>query len=177
MANGSLTSVAGLAIGLVSAWLPTPAAAQCQLCTPTATAAAAGKPTQPITIQIETRIDFSKIGLVTMNQGGTATLDPVTGLRVLSGSLLDLGGVPIIGTVVVTGEPRGNISVTFPTSVQLFNSTGNSVPLSNFTTSLKNNPKLADDGTLRFTFGGLLRIDGASTGTFRGSIPITVDYK
>ena len=177
MANGSLTSVAWLTVGLVSAWLPTPAAAQCQLCSPTVAAVAAGKPTTPITIQIESRIDFSKIGLVTMNQGGTATLDPVTGQQILAGSLLDLGGLPVVGTVVVTGEPRGNVSVTFPTSVQLFNSTGGSVPLTNFTTSLKNNAKLGDDGTLRFTFGGLLRIDGASTGTFRGSVPITVDYK
>ena len=176
MANGSLTSVAWLGLGLVSAWLPAPAAAQCQLCSQSA-AAASGKTPKPITIQIETRIEYSKIGLVTLNQGGTARLDPVSGQQTLAGSLLNLGGVPVVGTVLVTGEPRGNVTVTFPTTIQLFNSTGGSVPLTNFTTSLKNNPKLADDGTLRFTFGGLLRIDGASTGTFRGSLPITVDYK
>lgn len=123
------------------------------------------------------RIEYSKIGLVTLNQGGTAQLDPISGQQTLTGSLLNLGGVPVVGTVLVTGEPLGNVTITFPPSVQLFNATGGSIPLTNFTTSLKNNPKLASDGTLRFNFGGLLRIDGASTGTFRGSVPITVDYK
>ena len=64
-----------------------------------------------------------------------------------------------------------------PWTSTLFNSSGASYPLTNFTTTLKNNPKIGDDGTLRFTFGGLLRISGSAIGTFRGSIPITVDYK
>ena len=40
--------------------------------------AAATKPQQPITIAIETTIDFARIGLISMNQGGSARIDPVT---------------------------------------------------------------------------------------------------
>jgi hypothetical protein len=175
MANGSLTFVAVLACGLAAA-SPAMAAQECQLCA--APAAAAKKPPPaPIIIQIETRIDFSKIGLVQLNQGGTAQINAATGARTLTGNLIDLGGVPIAGTVLVRGEPKGMVTVTFPATVQLTNASGASYPLNGFTTTLKNNPKLEDDGTLRFTFGGLLQIDGRSTGTFRGSVPIIVEYK
>jgi hypothetical protein len=156
--------------------LPARAAAQCQLCAPSQQAAVA-KPRQPITISFETTIDFARIGLVAMNQGGTARLDPASSQRILTGSLLDLGGVPVVGTVVVRGEPNGLLNVSLPSSVLLFNSSGASYALSNFTSTMKNNPKLGVDGTLRFTFGATLQISGATTGTFRGSIPITVDYK
>ena len=176
MAMGSQTAVALLGCGLAFVMAPARAAAQCQLCAPSAQAAAT-KPQRPITIAFETTIDFARIGLVAKNQGGTARIDPATGQRILTGSLLDLGGVPVVGTVVVRGEPNGLLNVTLPTSVQLFNSSGAGYPLANFTTTLKNNPKLGVDGTLRFTFGAMLQISGAATGVFRGSIPITVDYK
>lgn len=101
----------------------------------------------------------------------------MTGQRTLTGSLLDLGGVPVVGTVFVRGEPKSMVDVTLPASVQLFNSTGASYRLGSFTTTLKPNPKIGDDGTLRFTFGALLQITGAATGLFRGSVPITVEYK
>jgi hypothetical protein len=131
----------------------------------------------PDTIQVETRIDYAFIGLVTRNQGGTAEIDPDTGIRRLTGSLIDLGGLPITGTVLIRGEPNEHVVVTMPGGIGLTNAAGQTYPLSNFTTTLKNNPKLAKDGTLRFTFGGLLRIDGTATGTFRGSIPITIEYR
>ena len=176
MARKSQTAVALLGCGLAFVMLPARAAAQCQLCAPSAQASAT-KPQQPITIAFETTIDFARIGLVARNQGGSARIDAVSGQRVLTGSLLDLGGVPVVGTVVVRGEPNGLLNVTLPTTVQLFNSSGASYPLANFTTTLKNNPKLGADGTLRFTFGGTLQISGVATGVFRGSIPITVDYR
>ena len=178
MASRSLTLVVLLGCGLTVATLPEPTAAQCQLCQPNAAAAAAKKsPPQALTLTVETAIDFSKIGLVVMNQGGTVLLDPVTGQRTLTGRLVDLGGIPVTGTVLIRGEPKEMVNVTFPATVQLFNSSGASYPLTNFTTTLKTNPKIGDDGTLRFTFGGLLRISGSATGTFRGLVPITVDYK
>jgi hypothetical protein len=163
---------------LALAGLPGVAAAQeCQLCAPDAAAAAKKVPATPITIQVETRIDYAMIGLVTRNQGGTAEIDPDTGIRRLTGSLIDLGGLPITGTVLIRGQPNEHVVVTMPGAVGLANGSGQSYPLTDFTTTLKNNPKLAKDGTLRFTFGGLLRIDGTATGTFRGSIPITIEYR
>ena len=177
MAVGSRTFAALLGCGLACSVLHAPAAAQCQLCGPSAAAAAKKPPPRAITITLETSIDFAKIGLVALNQGGTARIDPATGQRVLTGNLIDLAGVPVVGTVLVRGEPKEHVVVTFPASVELFNSGGASYRLGSFTTTAKNNPMLGNDGTLRFTFGALLQVSGAATGTFRGSIPITVDYK
>src|SRR5687768_16354108 len=82
MANKSLTVGAGLCCWLAAlTLLPTQAAAQCQLCAEDAVTAAAKKPLTPLVIQIETRIDFSRIGLVQIGQGGTAVLSAVTGQR------------------------------------------------------------------------------------------------
>ncbi len=178
MANKSLTVGAGLSCWLaVLTLLPAQAAAQCQLCAEDAATAAAAKPVQPIAIQIETRMDFSRIGLVQLGQGGTARLDPATGQRVLTGNLLNLGGVPLVGTVTVRGQPNQHVQVSFPSTVTIFNSSGAGYQITGFTTTLKNNPKLAQDGTLRFTFGGTLQVTGAATGTFQGSVPVTVEYR
>jgi hypothetical protein len=94
-----------------------------------------------------------------------------------AGNLLALGGVPVTGTVTIRGEPKGHVTVDFPASVSIFNSSGASYAISGFRTTLKNNPKIGDDGLLRFTFGGTLQVSGGSTGTFRGSVPVTVEYR
>jgi hypothetical protein len=178
MANISLTAIAAIALGLAAATLPLErATAQCMLCTAQGKSSAAKKPLRPIVIEMETNIDFSKIGLIRPNQGGSAALDPRTGTRILGGALLDLGGVPVTGTVTIRGEPKEQVRVEFPGTVQLYNSSGASYPLSGFATTLKNNPMIGPDGVLRFTFGATLQISGVSTGTFRGSIPVTVDYR
>lgn len=177
MASKSQMLVALLGCGLASLTFSTSAAAQCQLCGPSQAAAAAKKPLQPITVTIETTMDFSKIGLVRANQGGTARIDPATGQRILVGNLISLAGIPVTGTVLVRGTPKEHVAVALPATIQMVNLAGATYPLTAFTTTLKNNPRLGDDGTLRFTFGALLQISGTATGTFRGSIPITVEYK
>jgi hypothetical protein len=179
MANRSL--IVGAALGCLlgsGALLPAGAVAQCQLCASEEAAVAAAKPAQrPIVITIEAGVDFSRIALVRTGLGGTATIDPSSGQRTLTGNLIGLSGVPVSGTVTIRGEPKQHVEVSFPTNALLYNSTGASYPLVNFRTTLKNNPKIGDDGTLRFTFGGTLQINGSAAGNFRGSIPVTVEYR
>lgn len=179
MANISLTALAAVAGGIALLTLqPMPAAAQCQLCAPeTEAVAAAKKNPRPITIEIETSIDFARMGLSSTRQGGTAVINPATGQRTITGRLLDLGGLPVTGTVTIRGEPKEHVVVDFPATVPIYNSSGASYPLSGFKTTLKNNPKIPDDGILRFTFGATLQVSGGASGRFRGSVPITVEYR
>jgi hypothetical protein len=172
MAKASLTLFLVVAAGALA---PAAAAAQCRLCAP-APEAAKKPPATAISIEIETGIDFSRLGLIARNQAGSAAIDAATGTRTVSG-LLDLSGLPVQGTVTIRGEPNENVSVDMPPEVTLTNPSGASIRLSGITTTLKNNPKLAKDGTLTFTFGGRLLVDGRSDGDFRGRIPITVDYR
>jgi hypothetical protein len=154
---------------------PAPAAAQCRLCPPGGQGPRA--PSTPISLAVEARLDFSRIGLVTANQGGRATIDPATGQRTITGALIPLSGIPFTGSVSIRGEPNERVIVTFPSQVTLSTTGGGTLLLRNFTTALRNNPRLERDGTLTFTFGGELLVDGRSDGDFRGTVPITVEYR
>lgn len=145
------------------------------LCATPAPAAAAAL--KPLSVQVEASLDFSKIGLVRANQGGTVTIDPDTGRRTISGALVDLGGLPVEGSVLVRGSPHEKVRVDLPGSVTMTSADGATLRLSDFETSLKNNPRIGEDGTLRFSFGARLQVDGRSDGDFRGSIPVVVDYQ
>ena len=178
MANESLTFGARLGCWLAAILsLPSGASAQCMLCDPQAEVAAKKAPSKPLQVEVETSLDFSRIGLIRSNEGGTAEIDPVTGQRIIRGALLDLGGLPVQGTVTIRGEPKEHVEVGVPQSVTLTSPGGATAVLSGFQTSLKNNPKIGDDGTLRFTFGGVLQIDGRADGEFQGAVPVTVNYK
>lgn len=176
MANGSLTALCGI-FGLAASAILSlaPAAAQCRLCP--AAPANPKPPPAPVAISIDARLDFSRIGLVTANQGGLVYLDPLTGQRTVSGALISLTGFPVQGSVTVRGEKNELLAITFPTQVTLSTTGGGAVTLTNITTTLKPNPKLDQNGALTFTFGGQLQIDGTSDGDFRGNIPITVEYR
>ena len=43
-------------------------------------------------------------------------------------------------------------------------------------TDLPDFPRIGDDGTLSFRFGGDLRLSGDSDGAYRGSVDIVVEY-
>ncbi|HEY0447353.1 MAG TPA: DUF4402 domain-containing protein [Allosphingosinicella sp.] len=175
MANGSLTIVTGLCGWILSAAAAAPAsAASCLLCG--STAAAGPAPATAITIDVEAGIDFSRMALVTAGQGGIATLDPA-GRRTVSGALIDLNAMPIEGVVTVHGEAGQPIEVLLPAQVTLSTTGGGSIELSDLTTSLGADPRIDQNGMLRFTFGGRLRVDGRSDGEFRANIPITVQYR
>jgi len=161
----------GCAIGPIA-----PAAqAQCALCA--APAATENSNLVPLTVQAESDIDFSKVGLVVANQGGQIEIASDSGARTISGALVDLGGMAVRGTVVVRGEPRRRIEVELPASVTLASADGGTLQMTDFTTDLDKTPRLGVDGVLRFGFGARLKVDGRSDGDFRGSVPITVDYK
>ena len=153
------------------------ASAQCLLCETNVTAAAALPAPNTLSVQIDSAIDFSRVALVTANQGGTATVDATTGTRTLTGSLVDLSGMPVQGTVTIRGVPNQSLAVVMPSSVTLSTTGGGTIQLASITTTLKPNPRTDRNGLLQFSFGGRVTIDGRSFGTFRGSIPITVDYR
>ncbi|HEV2747159.1 MAG TPA: DUF4402 domain-containing protein [Allosphingosinicella sp.] len=129
-------------------------------------------------MQVETSLDFSRIGLASAGQaGGVAAVDPLTGARTLEGGLIDMGGVPVQGIVTVRGEPGRHVTVDLPARVTMTGPDGETLELANLATTLKNNPKLGPDGSLQFGFGGRLRVSGNADGEYRGSIPIMIDYK
>jgi hypothetical protein len=139
---------------------------------------AAAPALRPLAVQMETSMDFSRVGLRTASpDGGTVILDPQTGLRTLQGALVDMGGVAMQGNVTVRGEPNRHVIVTLPARVTMSGPDGETLELADLATTLKNNPKLGPDGRLQFSLGGRLRVARYADGDYRGSFSITVDYK
>lgn len=129
----------------------------------------------PLQVQVVSGLEFSKLALI--NKGdGEVELDPVTERKITRQNLIDLGGNAFKGRALVTGEPFEPVSIEMPSSVMLFSAGGAEAELTDFVTDLSDFPVLDESGKLEFAFGGRLLTRKAGTGTFRGRIPIRVDY-
>lgn len=157
--------------------LPDAAAGQgvCPLCDPQTESRRGEVPEQPLRIEVESALDFSRLALA--GSVGDASIDPATGNRSTQGGLMGLGGMPFRGTVRLTGTPRRPIRVDLPRRVQLRSSSGGIVEVYDIATDLPPMPMLGADGRLSFSFGGRLVVKGSVSGTFRGQIPVTADYQ
>ncbi len=163
---------------LLLAQMPAPLMAQapCRLCLPAPAGAQAAPETDvPLRIEIETALDFSRAAL--NGSSGEIAIDPQTGMRRVGGSLVDLGGMPVRGTVRISGGALRPVRVSMPHRVELRSSTGATAEVTGLVTDLSPAPRLGNDGRLSFSFGGRLVVRGAASGVFRGAIPITADYQ
>jgi hypothetical protein len=165
-----------LATGLIAAPLALRAAEPiaCQLCSPSAKAGEREAPRQPIQIDVEAALDFSRVAQT--GDGGEVGVDPITGARRVSAGLSDLGGMALRGSARITGQPFAPVLVSLPNRILLSATTGATAEVIDIKSDLSAAPSLGADGTLRFSFGGRLILKGSVSGQFRGSIPITADY-
>lgn len=158
--------------------LPAPASPQdvsapCRLCSPD-DGKNEDKPKTPVSLDVETSLDFDR--LILASRGiGSAELGP-DGARIVSGSVASMGARAMVGEVVVRGEPGRPLRVMLPDSIELFGLAGGTIQLESIRSDLPSMPKLDSNGTLRFRFGGSVRIVGDADGEFRGSIPLDVEY-
>ena len=155
-----------------------PAVAQCLLCG-TPDAAIDGrdeaKAIIPLRISINTRLDFSRAALAQIG-GGSIVVTP-SGGRTVTGNLEDLGGMGVAGSVEIWGTPNRHLDIELPDTVQMTSADGNRAIITTFQTDLKKNPKLNVAGYLKFNFGAELQVSARQAGTFRGRIPISVEYE
>lgn len=131
---------------------------------------------RPLNIEIRSSLDFSRATATGAN-GGSIAIDPNSGMRTVSGNVVDLGGSPFAGSAVITGEPGRAIRIEMPSTIKLSSATGGSVEIVDLRTNLSPAPRLDIYGRLEFAFGGNLLIKGNVSGQFRGRIPITAEYE
>ncbi|MFC4294972.1 DUF4402 domain-containing protein [Novosphingobium tardum] len=149
-------------------------AAACKLCL-AATKPGSDTDERPLSLEITTGIEFSRLALTGRGEG-TAAIDAQSGARRVDHGLIDLGGFALSGRGRITGAPLRSVRIILPTSVTMRTPQGEVAELSDLTTDLAAMPVLDATGTLEFSFGGRLRVDGPTGGNFRGRIPITVEY-
>ena len=168
-------------VALVAAGLVAPAAvgaqevaAPCRLCGPVATDSPDSRPTVPIRLEVATRLDFDKVVF-----GGTGeaqvALSP-DGASRMSGAAAATGSRAMPGSVVIRGEPGRAVRIDLPRQVDLYGDGSGTIRIESIVTDLPSFPRIGDDGTLSFRFGGDLRISGDGDGAYRGSIDILVEY-
>ena len=149
----------------------------CRLCTSSEVAEQViAKREIPISIEITTKLDFSRAALSGAG-GGAIDLDPHNGTRSVDGGIVDLGGAALAGTAVVRGEPGRNVRIDMPGTARMTSSNGGVVEIAGIRTSLTSVPRLDSAGRLEFSFGGKLLVRGNASGTFRARIPITAQYE
>jgi hypothetical protein len=161
------------ALGIAAPAMTQDVTAPCVLCG-TAGETAEGKPATPVTLNVETRLDFGQIILASSGQG-SAQLDP-NGARSVSGSVAAISARAMLGEVVIRGEPGRLVRIDLPDHIDLFGLNGGSIRLDSIRSDLPQMPRLDGSGRLSFRFGGSVRVSGDLDGEFRGDVPIDVEY-
>ena len=147
----------------------------CLLCGTTSDESPNARPASPLRLQVETRLDFDKI--VFDGQGSALIALSPDGVARLSGAAAATGSRAMPGSVLVHGEPGRAVTIALPAKVILHGDAGaGSIILDSLVTDLPALPRIGDDGTLAFRFGGNLKLEGDSDGAYHGTIDIDVDY-
>jgi hypothetical protein len=148
--------------------------APCRLCSATPDDSLNARAPSPLRLEVETRLDFDKVvfaghgsALIALSPGGVARL---------SGAATAAGARAMPGSVLVRGEPGRAVTIALPARVILHGANAGSIVLDSLVTDLPAFPRIGDDGTLAFRFGGDLKLEGDSDGAYHGTIDISVDY-
>lgn len=168
-----LAPVLALAAGL-STVPAMPAAAQCRLCETPTTGRGDGPADGPISLEIETSLDFDRLILLGSGEG-SATLLP-DGSRSVSGVVEAISGRAMVGSAVVRGEAGRAVRIELPRRIELYSASGARIAIEDIVSDLPATARLDSAGALAFRFGGRLRISGDAEGDYRGDVPITVEY-
>ena len=155
--------------------MPGPLSAQCRLCAIPTTESPGEAASDAVRIEVQTRLDFDQLVVMDNGAPGTARLLP-DGTTSVSGSISALSGRAMVGSVIVRGEPGRLVRIGLPGSISLYGIGGGTVRLDSLVTDLPAHPKLDSQGSLQFRFGGELHVEGGVEGSYRGEVPVTVDY-
>ena len=164
---GLLASAAGLGGG---SSLP----AQCRLCDQPSTLRPGLADGDGLTLSIETSLNFDRLVLSSAGQG-TAIVRP-DGANRVEGAVTAIGARAMVGSATVRGAPSRPVRVEMPGRIELYSTSGGRISVDDIVTDLGQAPKLDASGSLTFRFGGRVTISGDSEGSYRGEMPITVEY-
>lgn len=130
----------------------------------------------PLTLVKQADMDFAILGVTT---GGTATIDPVTGLMTVAGGLIALGGTPSPARYAGAASRQTVVNIRVPRNSVLLRRVGGTetLSLSNFTLDGQDKKALAQQQSFRFAVGAQITVPaGAIEGLYVGEIDVTVQY-
>lgn len=153
--------------------MSSPASAQCRLCSTPSTSTQQSVTGEDVRLEIDSDLDFDR--LLVDRGAGNATLRP-DGSSLATGSVA-MGPRTRVATVIVHGQPDRMLRIDVPRRMDLFSLEGSRLTIDQVETDAPDVPKLDAAGNLTFHIGGRLRFLGDEDGSFRGDLPITVEYQ
>jgi len=173
---GGLKPVALMLAALAAAVVgPSPAGGQCRLCSKPTTALSQSADGDGINLEIQTSLDFGRLILGGDGQGA-AVIRP-DGSSAAQGSLTSVSARAMVGTAAVHGIPGRAVRVELPQRIELYSLGGGRITVDNVVSDLPSIPRLDSAGNLNFRFGGRVTVSGDADGSYRGDMPITVEYQ
>jgi len=149
--------------------------AQCRLCSTPSTARDGSDAADDIRLDIETSLNFDR--LILFGAGtGSAVVRP-DGSTSAQGAVSDIGPRAMVGTAVVHGQAGRAVRVELPRRILLHSISGGQISVDDVASDLPSLPRLDAAGNLTFRFGGRVTINGDADGSYRGDLPITVEYQ
>ena len=131
---------------------------------------------KPLTLQRVNDMDFAWLGVTT---GGTATIDPLTGVMTTSGGLIPLGGTPSPARYAGAATKNTVVNIRVPKQPVLITRVGGTETLSvsNFTLDGQDKRTLAQSGSFIFAVGAEVTVPaGTVDGLYTGEIDVTIQY-
>ena len=164
-----LAAAAATVVGIM------PADGQCRLCSKPTTAFSQSGDNDGIDLQIQTSLDFGRLILSSDGQGA-AVIRP-DGSVSAQGALAGVSARAMVGTAIVHGVAGRAVRVELPQRIELYSLSGGRITLDQLVSDLPSIPRLDSAGNLTFRFGGRVTVTGNSEGSYRGDMPITVEYQ
>lgn len=109
---------------------------------------------------------------------GTATINPTTNVRTVSGGVVAAGGAPMRATFMASGTPNRVVTFNLPnSSITISNGAGGTMTVSNFTRSGPTPLRLDALGFLTVHVGARLNVGvNQAPGVYTGTYTITVNF-
>lgn len=131
---------------------------------------------RPLTLQRWADLDFATLGVTT---GGTATVNPVTGVLSVTGGLLPLAGTPSAARYAGAASKQTVVNIRIPKTPVLITRVGGTETLSvgNFTLDGQDKKALAQQQSFTFAVGATITVPaGTVDGLYTGEFDVTVQY-
>lgn len=160
-----------VAAGVVCSLMTTSAFAQT---TPVFNVNASATVVTPVTIASASTLNFG--AFAPGSSDGTVVI-PSAGSRSGTNVILMATNVGAPSTITVAGDPNMSVTLDLPGAVTTLVSGQNQMTVDKFETNLAKNTRLLPNGTLSFQLGATLNVKAnQATGTYSGTVPITVSY-
>jgi hypothetical protein len=131
---------------------------------------------KPLTLTRTADLDFAMLGVTT---GGSATINPITGVMTVTGGLLHIDGTPSPARYAGAATKQTVVNIRIPKQPLLIRRVGGTETLSvnNFTLDGQDKRTLANQPFFTFAVGATITVPaGAVEGVYVGDVDVTVQY-